>query len=113
MADIEGPIHKSLGTKEALGGALKEALHRRREDAPGGRRTCVPAEHPESKAASSRPRLPRNELVFLTYFTTLRLTIFVRRWTVLVRQRGKEKRRKSFTELPLICMSKSARCFQI
>ena len=41
LADIEGPIDKSLGTKE-VGGALKEARHRRREDAPGGRRTCVP-----------------------------------------------------------------------
>ena len=28
------------------------------------------------------PVCPRNELVFLTYFTTLRLTIFVRRCTV-------------------------------
>ena len=48
--------------------------------------------YPESKAASSRPRLPGNELVFLTYSTTLRLTVFVRRCTVLVRQRGREKR---------------------
>lgn len=32
---------------------------------------------------------------------------------VLVRQDGKERRRKSFTEPRLICMSKSARCFQI
>ena len=54
-----------------------------------------------------------NELVFLTYFTTLRLTVFVRRCTVLVRQRGKEERRKSFTELHLICISIWARCFQI
>src|ERR1035441_11044965 len=32
------------GHKGGAGGALKEALHRRPEDAPGGRRTCVPAE---------------------------------------------------------------------
>lgn len=32
------------GHKGGVGGAPKEARRRRREDAPGGRRTCVPAE---------------------------------------------------------------------
>ena len=48
--------------------------------------------YPEFKAASYRPVCLGDKLVFLTYFTTLRLTVFVRRCTVLVRQRGKEKR---------------------
>src|ERR1017187_4308429 len=45
--------------------------------------------------------------------TVHRLTVFVRRCTVLVRQGGKEKRRKAFTELHLICISIWARCFQM
>src|SRR5579863_3573012 len=32
------------GHEGGVGGALKEALHRLREDAAGGRRTCVPTE---------------------------------------------------------------------
>jgi hypothetical protein len=82
---------QELWHKGGVGGALKEALHRRREGAPGGRRTCVPAELTESRRPPLAPDCPGNEL-FLTYFTALRLTVFVRRYIVLVRQRGKEKR---------------------
>ena len=88
----EGPIDKSLGTKEALAVRLRKLSIDGEQTLQGVAESAYEQSYPESKAASSRPRLPGNELVFLTYFTTLRLTLFVRRCTFLVRQRGKEKR---------------------
>ena len=35
LRDIEGPIRQEPGHEGGVGGALKEARHRRREDAPG------------------------------------------------------------------------------
>src|SRR5437588_11319640 len=47
------------GHKGGDGGALKYALHRRREDAPWGRRTCVPAELPGVVLSAYEHRLDR------------------------------------------------------
>src|ERR1700730_10775303 len=47
------------GHKGGVGGALKEAHHRWREDAPGGRRTCVPAELPGVVLSAFEHRLDR------------------------------------------------------
>jgi hypothetical protein len=84
-------IDKSLGTKEALAVRLRKLSIDGEKTIQGVAELAYQQSYPESKAASSRPDCPGSELVFLTYFTTLRLTVFVRRCTVLVRQRGKEK----------------------
>jgi hypothetical protein len=47
------------GHKGGVGGALTEARHRRREDAPGGRGTCVPAELPGVVLSAFEHRLDR------------------------------------------------------
>src|SRR3984893_5615281 len=55
------------GRKGGLGGALKEARHRRREDAPGGRRTCVPAELPGVVLSAFEHRLDRTARTYLSF----------------------------------------------
>ena len=67
LADIEGPIDKSLGTKAALAVRFKEARHRRREDAPGGRNTCVPAELPGVVLSAFEHRLDRTARTYLSF----------------------------------------------
>ena len=55
------------GHKGGVGGALKEARHRRREDAPGGRRTCVPAELPGVVLSAFEHRLDRTARTYLSF----------------------------------------------
>jgi hypothetical protein len=55
------------GHKGGVGGALKEARHRRREDAPGGRITCVPAELPGVALSAFEHRLDRTARTYLSF----------------------------------------------
>ncbi len=55
------------GHKGGVGGAPKEARHRRREDAPGGRRTCVPAELRGVVLSASEHRLDRTARTYLSF----------------------------------------------
>jgi hypothetical protein len=53
--------------QRSVGGALKEARHLRREDAPGGRRTCVPAELPGVVLSAFEHRLDRTARTYLSF----------------------------------------------
>jgi hypothetical protein len=57
------------GHKGGIGGALMEARHRRREDAPGGRRTCVPAEFPGVVLSAFEHRLDRTARTYLSFIS--------------------------------------------
>src|SRR5215471_8362948 len=63
---MEGPIDRDWAQR-SVGGALKEARHRRREDAPGGRRTCVPAELPGVVLSAFEHHLDRTARTYLSF----------------------------------------------